>query len=74
MQVIGKVMGMQPVYTRMPECAYVISNIKVSKTGEMIWDERTDAEQVAAYGEFLAALIRMAKEACDHRSLLQRPG
>lgn len=53
-QVIGKVMGMQPVYTRMPECAYVISNIKVSKTGEMIWDERTDAEQIAAVTEALA--------------------
>lgn len=53
-QVIGKVMGMQPVYTRMPECAYVISNIKVSKTGEMIWDERTNAEQIAAVTEALA--------------------
>lgn len=52
--IIGEVIGMQPVYTRMPECAYVISNINVSKTGEMIWDERTDAEQIAAVTGALA--------------------
>ena len=30
------------VYTRMPECAYIIGNIKVTRDGELVWDERTD--------------------------------
>ena len=41
--IISREAGIQPVYTRMPECAYVIGNMKVTKTGELLWDERTDA-------------------------------
>ena len=40
--IISREAGVQAVYTRMPECAYVIDGIKVSKTGEMTWDERTE--------------------------------
>ena len=40
--IISREAGVQAVYTRMPECAYMIDEIKVSKTGEMIWDERTE--------------------------------
>ena len=38
-QVISETTGEDAVYTRMPECAYVIGGLKVSKTGELIWDE-----------------------------------
>ena len=41
--IISREAGIQPVYTRMPECAFVIGNMKVTKTGELLWDERTDA-------------------------------
>ena len=44
--VISREAGMQAVYTRMPECAYVIDNMKVTKTGELLWDTRTDAELI----------------------------
>lgn len=40
--IISREAGIQPVYTRMPECAFVIGNMKVTKTGELLWDERTD--------------------------------
>lgn len=40
--IISEVIGMKPVYMRMPTCAYVISNITVEKDGAMVWDERTD--------------------------------
>ena len=43
MAIISREAGIQPVYTRMPECAFVIGNMKVTKTGELLWDERTDA-------------------------------
>ena len=46
-RVISREIGVDPVYTRMPECAYLIGDIKVSKMGEMIWDERTDDETIA---------------------------
>ena len=41
--IISREASIQPVYTRMPECAFVIGNMKVTKTGELLWDERTDA-------------------------------
>ena len=54
-QVISREVGMEPVYMRMPTCAYAISNITVSKTGEMIWDERTDGKVITRVMEALAA-------------------
>lgn len=44
--IISREAGIQPVYTRMPECAFVIGNMKVTKTGEFLWDERTDASLI----------------------------
>ena len=44
--IISREAGIQPVYTRMPECAFVIGNMKVTKTGELLWDERTDASLI----------------------------
>lgn len=54
--VISQMAGVRPVYTRMPECAFLIGNIKVSKTGEMIWDERTDEELIGKVMEALSAV------------------
>ena len=51
--IISREAGIQPVYTRMPECAFVIGNMKVTKTGELLWDERTD---VALIDRITAAL------------------
>lgn len=44
--IISREAGTQAVYTRMPECAYVIDNMKVTKTGELLWDERTDEDLI----------------------------
>ena len=45
-QIISRETGVKAIYTRMPECAFVINNMKVTKTGELLWDERTDAEGI----------------------------
>ena len=52
-----------PVYTRMPECAFLIGDIKVSKTGELIWDERTDEELIGRILEALSTAGFRAEEA-----------
>lgn len=41
-RIISEVIGMKPVYMRMPTCAYVIAGITVEKGGAVVWDERTD--------------------------------
>ena len=53
--IISREAGMQAVYTRMPECAYVIDNMKVTKTGELLWDARTDVELIEKITAALAA-------------------
>lgn len=54
-QVVGKAIGIEPVYKRMPTCAYAVNNITISRTGELIWDDRTDDETI---NKVLAALVR----------------
>ena len=54
-QIISRETGVKAVYTRMPECAFVINNMKVTKTGELLWDERTDAEVIEQVTVALAA-------------------
>lgn len=53
-QVIGQAVGMEPVYMKMPTCAYAISNIIVNRIGEVIWDERTDDATMEKVFEALA--------------------
>ena len=53
-QVIGQAIGMEPVYMKMPTCAYAISNIIVNRIGEVIWDERTDDATMEKVFEALA--------------------
>ncbi len=53
-QVIGQAVGMEPVYMKMPTCAYAISNIIVNRIGEVIWDERTDEATMERVFEALA--------------------
>lgn len=40
--IISREAGIHAVYTKMPECAFVIGNMKVTKEGTLHWDERTD--------------------------------
>ena len=47
-RIISEVIGMKPVYMRMPTCAYVIAGITVEKDGAVVWDERTDATTIDA--------------------------
>ena len=54
-QIISREVGMEPIYMRMPTCAYAISNITVGKNGEMVWDGRTDEAMVAKVMDALAA-------------------
>ena len=60
--IISREAGIQPVYTRMPECAYVIGNMKVTKTGELLWDERTDAALIERITAALATAGFTAEE------------
>ena len=53
--IISREAGVQAVYTRMPECAYMIDNMKVTKTGELLWDDRTDADLIGKITAALAA-------------------
>ena len=53
--IISREAGVQAVYTRMPECAYVIGNVKVTKTGELLWDDRTDAALIERITAALSA-------------------
>lgn len=53
-QVIGQAVGMEPVYMKMPTCAYAISNIIVNRIGEVIWDERTEEATMEKVFEALA--------------------
>lgn len=46
--IISEVIGMKPVYMRMPTCAYVIAGITVEKDGAVVWDERTDDTTIKA--------------------------
>lgn len=47
-RIISEVIGMKPVYMRMPTCAYVIAGITVEKDGAVVWDERTDDTTIEA--------------------------
>lgn len=47
-RIISEVIGMKPVYMRMPTCAYVIAGITVEKDGAVVWDERTDDTTIDA--------------------------
>ena len=63
--IISREAGVQAVYTRMPECAYVIDNMKVTKTGELLWDARTDVELIGKITAALAAAGFTAQAAED---------
>lgn len=53
--IIGKTLGMKPVYKFMPTCAFEIGAITVEKDGTMIWDERTDKASIQEVMDALAA-------------------
>ena len=55
-QAISAELGIQPIYTRMPECAFLIGDIKVTKAGELVWDERTNEETIARAIQALSAV------------------
>lgn len=71
--IISEVIGMKPVYMRMPTCNYVISNITVEKDGTMVWDERTDQDTIEAVIIALAAAgfnpVRDGEAASDEYGL-----
>ena len=61
--IISREAGVQAVYTRMPECAYMIDSMKVTKTGELLWDDRTDEHLIGKITVALAAAGFTAEEA-----------
>ena len=65
---IGQTTGIEPVYMRVPTCAYKIGDITVSKTGEMIWDESTDNAMIR---KIVKALSDAGYEGDDNETLLQ---
>ena len=53
--VIGQTIGVEPVYMKVPTCAYAIGDITVDKEGSMIWDEHTDKATIQKISKALAA-------------------
>ena len=41
-QVVGQAVGSALVYMKMPTCAYKVGDILINRSGELLWDERTD--------------------------------
>ena len=68
--IISRETGITPVYTRMPECAYKIGGIKVSKTGELIWDEQTSNDTIRT---LIGALAAAGFESEDQINLTEEP-
>ena len=62
-QVVGQAVGITPVYMKMPTCAYAISNILINRSGELMWDERTDDDTIRKVMEALASAGYTAEEA-----------
>ena len=54
-QVVGQAVGTAPVYMKMPTCAYKVGDILINRSGELLWDERTDE---ATIEKVMAALAR----------------
>lgn len=67
-QVIGNTIGIKPVYMKVPTCAYKIGEITISKTGELVWDENTDA---ATIQRVIRALSDAGFEGTGEEDLLQ---
>lgn len=63
--IISRETGIHPVYTRMPECAYVIGDVKVTKEGALEWDERTDNATIQTLIGTLAAAGFESEEQID---------
>ena len=61
-QVVGQVVGITPVYMKMPTCAYAISNILINRSGELMWDERTDDDTIRKVMDALASAGYTAEE------------
>ena len=61
-QVVGQVVGITPVYMKMPTCAYAISNILINRSGELMWDERTDDDTIRKVMEALERAGYTAEE------------
>lgn len=59
-EVISGIVGMRPVYMRMPTCNYVINNFTVTKDGTLQYDDRTTDEAVE---KVLAGLAQAGFEA-----------
>ena len=68
--IISRELGVKPVYTRMPECAYIINNVKVTKEGALEWDKRTDS---ATIQRLLDAIEAAGFETGDEINLTEEP-
>ena len=68
--VIGRELNFKPVYTGAPDFAYAINNVKVTKTGAMEWDERTDNATIQKLVEAIAAA---GFETEDEIELIEEP-
>ena len=64
-QVVGQVVGITPVYMKMPTCSYAISNILINRSGELLWDERTDDDTIRKVMEALESAGYTAEEEAD---------
>ena len=71
--IISKELNTKPVYTRMPECAYHIGSLTVTKGGELEWDERTDSATIQRITEAIAAAGFQADGDAGYQQIAQAP-
>ena len=66
-RVICEATGEDAMYTRLPECAYVIGTFKVSKTGELSWDA-AEEDTLAKVTAALVAAGFMAEDSVEENT------
>ena len=59
-EAISSIIGMRPVYMRVPTCNYVVGNFTITKDGTLVYDDRSESELVE---RVLAGLTQAGFEA-----------
>lgn len=68
-EIISGIVGMKPVYLRMPTCSYVVSNITVTKDGTVQYDDRTGDDLMERVVHALAGAGFSAQEQAEEADM-----
>ena len=68
-EIISGIVGMKPVYLRMPTCSYVVSNITITKDGTVQYDDRTENDLIERIVHALAGAGFSAQEQAEEAEM-----